>query len=256
MRNENTFSLLWSIQTHEPYLPPKEYNKFIDSNYVGRLAGERDMVRRVTSEADKINLIDLYDGEIYYNDVCIGEIIQYLKGNNLYEDTLFIILGDHGESLGEHGIFSHGHLPYEQVARVPLIIKFPKNEYAGLSINQLVSLIDLFPTITEYLKILIPEEVSDYMKGKSVIQLIRDDQDQNHQYIFAETRYSDAKPTFQAVISKEYKYIKVVPTKVKASTIKTTIKRLINERIWISILKNPLYMIICMVVQNHANCST
>ena len=242
-KNGNTFSLIWSIQTHEPYQPPKEFNIFIDNNYDGRLAGHRDMIRRVSSEEDKINLIDLYDGEIYYNDSCIGEIIQYLKVNNLYEDTFFVILGDHGESLGEHGIYSHGHLPYEQVARVPLIIKFPNKEYAGQSVDQLVSLMDLFPSITDYLNIQLLEEVSDYIQGKSVIQLIRDDLYQNHQYLFSETRYSDAKPTFQAVISNDYKFMKVIPTRVRASIIKTTIKRLINERIWISILRNPLYMI-------------
>lgn len=242
-KHKNTFSLLWSIQTHEPYQPPQEFNKFITPNYDGRFAGHRDMIRRVRSNEDRQNLIDLYDGEIYYNDACIGEVIRYLKENNIYEDTLFVILGDHGEALGEHGIYSHGHLPYEQVARVPLIIKFPKNEYAGKSINQLVSLMDLFPSITEYLNINLSEEISEYIKGKSIIRLIREEHYQNHQYLFAETRYSDAKPTFQAVISNDYKYIKVIPTRVQASIIKTTVKRLVNERIWISILRNPLYML-------------
>jgi arylsulfatase A-like enzyme len=242
-KQKNTFSLLWSIQTHEPYQPPQEYNRFIDPNYDGRFAGHRDMIRRVRTEEDRRNLIDLYDGEILYNDACIGTIVRYLKENNLYEDTLFVILADHGESLGEHGIYSHGHLPYEQVARVPLIIKFPKNEYAGKSINRLTSLMDLFPSIIEYLNIHLSEEISEYIRGKSIFQLIRDDYYQNHQYLYTETRYSDAKPTFQAVISDNYKYIKVIPTKVQASVIKTTIKRLINEKIWISILRNPLYMI-------------
>jgi arylsulfatase A-like enzyme len=241
-REKNTFSLLWSIQTHEPYLPPREYNKFIDPNYDGKFAGHRDMIRRVKSKEDTKNLIDLYDGEIYYNDACIGELINYLKENNLYEDSLLVITGDHGESLGEHGIYSHGHLPYEQVARVPLIIKFPKNEYAGKSINQLVSLMDLFPSITDYLNIHLSEDIHEFIKGKSIIQLIREDHYLNHQYLFAETRYSDAKPIFQAVISNEYKYIKVIPTRVQASIIKMTLKRLINEGIWLSILRNPLYM--------------
>ncbi len=51
------------------------------------------------------------------------------------------------------------------------------------------------------------------------------------------------KPTFQSVISEDYKYLKVVPTKLRSSALKTTLSRLIQEGIWLSILRNPLYML-------------
>jgi len=241
-KDENTFSLLWSIQTHEPYDPPKEFNTFVEPNYDRRFAGHRDMIRRVKSDEDRKYLIDLYDGEIYYNDYCIGEIIQYLIENQLYENSLLIFLGDHGESLGEHGIFSHGHMPYEQIIRVPLIVKFPHQEYGGLVIDQLVSLMDIFPSISDYMNIPFTDESIDSMKGKSFLRNIREEYP-SHQYLYAETRYSDMKPTFQSVISKDFKYLKVVPTKLRSSALKTTLSRLIQEGIWLSILRNPLYML-------------
>jgi hypothetical protein len=101
---------------------------------------------------------------------------------------------------------------------------------------------DIYPSISDYLGVPVEDKSFEFLMGKSFLDILREEQDQNHQYLFAETNYSDMKPTFQAVISIDYKFIKVLPAKPRPSTLKTTISRLIKEGIWLSILRNPFYM--------------
>ena len=101
---------------------------------------------------------------------------------------------------------------------------------------------DIFPSISDYIDLPFADESIDFMKGRSFLRIIREEYP-SHQYLYTETRYSDMKPTFQSVISKDYKYLKVVPTKLRSSALKTTLSRLIHEGIWLSILRNPRYML-------------
>lgn len=85
-------------------------------------------------------------GSVTWVDGRVGEMIARLKKNGLWERTLFVFTSDHGESLGEHGLwFLHGGL-FEPTARVPLIIRVPGGP-AGKKVPELVSLVDVMPTI-------------------------------------------------------------------------------------------------------------
>src|SRR5215470_2940254 len=66
-----------------------------------------------------------YDGEIAFADAQVGRLIRFLKSRGLYRNTLIILSGDHGESLGEHGEKTHGFFIYNATLRVPLIIHLP-----------------------------------------------------------------------------------------------------------------------------------
>jgi len=68
---------------------------------------------------------DLYAGEIAYVDHCLAQVIYKLKSLDLYDSTLIIIVGDHGEGLGEHGEAEHGYFIYEGMMKVPFIIRSP-----------------------------------------------------------------------------------------------------------------------------------
>jgi len=87
---------------------------------------------------------------------------------NLYEDSLIIITSDHGESF-EHGYyFDHGDRLYEGLIRVPLMIKFPKLKWKGKLINEQVEIIDIAPTIMDYLSLKPLQNID----GKSLMALI------------------------------------------------------------------------------------
>jgi len=101
---------------------------------------------------------DLYAGEIAYTDHCIGGVIEQLKSLDLYDNTLIIIMGDHGESLGEHGETEHGYFIYQSTTWVPLIIR-PPHLKSTKEITEVVSLVDIVPTILSYLDIEIPDHI-------------------------------------------------------------------------------------------------
>src|SRR5256714_5864534 len=73
----------------------------------------------------------LYDGEIAFADAQLGRLLAFLKQNQLYQNSLIALMGDHGEGLGEHGEQTHGFFIYNSTMRVPLIFKLPSAEHSA-----------------------------------------------------------------------------------------------------------------------------
>jgi arylsulfatase A-like enzyme len=97
---------------------------------------------------------ELYDATVRYSDSLLGSVVETLKERGEWEDTLFILLSDHGEEFGEHGGWGHDQSVYEELLRVPLIIRFPRDEFAGTRIREPVTHLDILPTVLDYLKLL------------------------------------------------------------------------------------------------------
>lgn len=133
--------------------------------------------------------ISFYDGEIRYVDNQIGILIDYLKKNGLYNDSIIIIIADHGEAFGEHNLYlEHAHTLYDELLRVPLIIKFPGQTFGGSIISKQVRLVDVMPTILEYLDLAIPE----YIDGESLIPLINAKGRYGGEFAFSKTDIMNA----------------------------------------------------------------
>ncbi|MFC1782357.1 tetratricopeptide repeat protein, partial [Planctomycetota bacterium] len=121
---------------------------------------------------------DLYAGEIAYTDQCVGQVIEQLKKLDLFDSTLIIIVGDHGESRGEHGESTHGYYIYQSTIHIPFIIRAPGIAQPRV-IKKTVSLVDVIPTVLSYLDIPIPEPVqgqdlSGYLQGENPLPDGRD----------------------------------------------------------------------------------
>ncbi len=101
---------------------------------------------------------NLYAGEIAYTDYCIGLVIDKLKELGLYDSTLIIITGDHGEMLGEHGEPDHGYFIYEGAIKVPLIFKLPW-QAEGRKVDDVADITDIVPTICAMVGADVPSEV-------------------------------------------------------------------------------------------------
>ena len=101
---------------------------------------------------------NLYAGEIAYTDYCIAQVIQKLKDLGLFDSTLLIITGDHGEMLGEHREQEHGYFIYQSAIKVPLIFKLPQQRKSK-NIKNTTSLIDIVPTVCSLLDIQPPSQV-------------------------------------------------------------------------------------------------
>src|SRR5438094_4651570 len=109
-----------------------------------------------------------YDGEIAFADAQVGRLIRFLKSKGLYRNTLIVLSGDHGESLGEHGEKTHGFFIYNATLHVPFMIHLP-GAVSPRVVPDLVSLADLMPTVLQTLKLEIPSEV----QGRSLLPLMK-----------------------------------------------------------------------------------
>jgi arylsulfatase A-like enzyme/cytochrome c-type biogenesis protein CcmH/NrfG len=99
-----------------------------------------------------------YDGEIAFADSQVARVIAFLKAKNLYKNTIIVLSGDHGESLGEHGEQTHGFFIYNATLHVPLLIHLP-GEGAGKSVAKLVNLADILPTLLATMKVAQPSQI-------------------------------------------------------------------------------------------------
>lgn len=92
-----------------------------------------------------------YDAEIAFIDRQVARLLDFLEGRKLKERTIVLVVGDHGEGLGEHLERKHGQMLYNSTMHVPLIAALPGTFSAGKHVETPVSLVDLFPTILDCL---------------------------------------------------------------------------------------------------------
>ena len=109
----------------------------------------------------------LYDGEIAFADVQVGRLIDFLKKKGLLQNTLIVLTGDHGESLGEHGELTHGFFIYNATLHVPVIIHLP-GQAAAKTVSDDINLVDLMPTVLSVLKLEVPSTV----QGRNLLPII------------------------------------------------------------------------------------
>ncbi len=129
---------------HNPYTPPEPYR----SRFPATLQGA-------------------YDGEVAATDAQIGRLLQSLDDRGRLDDTIVVVVGDHGESLGEHGEQQHGFFVYESVVRIPLILAGP--QVPVRVVPEQVRIVDVMPTILELAGLAAPPAV----QGVSLLPLAR-----------------------------------------------------------------------------------
>ncbi len=103
----------------------------------------------------------LYDGEIAYADYALGHLLQYLKRTHRYQNALIIVVGDHGEGLGEHGEQTHGIFLYDATTHVPLIFKLPMAAQQSVVVKAQVQTTNILPTVLDVLHIAAPALLAD-----------------------------------------------------------------------------------------------
>jgi arylsulfatase A-like enzyme/cytochrome c-type biogenesis protein CcmH/NrfG len=126
----------------------------------------------------------LYDGEIAYADSALAHFLATLKKSGAYQNAIVIVVGDHGEGLGEHGEETHGLFLYDSTLHVPLIVKTPANAHHGAVIDQLVRTTDILPTVLSLTNTPAPAELN----GESLVPYF-DNSNQPARSLFGETDY-------------------------------------------------------------------
>lgn len=126
-----------------------------------------------------------YYGEIAFVDENIGLIVKELRAAGLADNTLVVLTGDHGESLGEHGEYTHCIFIYDATVRVPLIMSWPDGLPSGRSVGDVVSLADVLPTVLDLAGI----ETDSPHDGSSLSGLIRGDHAEER-VVYSESMFS------------------------------------------------------------------
>lgn len=148
------FLYLHSVDPHVPYESHVGLPDFREP-YDGLQDGSLDPLREAKqnksfSESDKRQLIDLYDGEVAYSDHQLGRLIDALRQRELLQDTLLVVISDHGEELFDHKTQGHGHRNlHAELTHVPWVMSWPAGLPAGLRVRPVVRGVDLAPTLVE-----------------------------------------------------------------------------------------------------------
>jgi arylsulfatase A-like enzyme/Flp pilus assembly protein TadD len=166
---------------HNPYQPPEPFaGKYADN---------------------------LYAGEIAYMDSCIDRLLGELGRKSENKTILTIIVGDHGEDLGDHGEMSHGAFLYESTMRVPLIMSYPKKLSGGQTFEEIVSVVDILPTVLDLLDI---DSKGLDLHGESLFEITTKEVTHNRP-IYIETMFpfeSMGWSPLEGVVLRDWKYIR------------------------------------------------
>jgi len=150
------------METHQPYIGwvPREFTGAYCSDRGGRSTGaifqdDQKLIRKVftvdeseVNEAEKVRLREIYDESVRYVDYMIASMLETVRANLGLENTIVIFTADHGDEFYEHGALGHAKTVYQEVLRVPYIIKGPG--IAPGKISGRVSNVNIYETIKSF----------------------------------------------------------------------------------------------------------
>jgi arylsulfatase len=214
-REDPFFLWIHYIDNHTPYHAPEDYDRmYFPAGRDGEGTVPLDPLWPLfppdhrDSEAfhdwlDPVESADWvvgsYLGSVSWVDRHVGEVMDQLCELGMWENTLFVFTADHGESLGEHDLwFVHGGL-FEPTARIPLIIRVPGAD-GGLQHDQVVSIVDVMPTVLSWLGIASPEGT----RGQDLRPLMEGHADVTHGAALLE----HIGRQLEGVVTDRYKYIR------------------------------------------------
>jgi len=151
-RQGDFFLWVHVFDPHAPYGPPREHldGATPPPGTGWRFEGwDEEAIRAgtyVPSNAQKDWIHKLYLGEVRAVDAAVGRLTAELKRLGMYDETLLVVLSDHGEEFWEHGAYGHGHSLYDELLHVPLLVKLPRSGQRG-TVETPVSTASVMPTV-------------------------------------------------------------------------------------------------------------
>lgn len=150
------------METHLPYIPPENFVRQFAPNFF-EARESRDFMRVYNTQAlrwllpmdepfsdlETSTLSDLYDAEVAYQDHLLGKVLEILDSSYHRENSLVVLVADHGEMLGEHRFMGHGIGVHDELIRVPMAIRYP-GQKKHRRVSEPVSTMQLFHTLLDY----------------------------------------------------------------------------------------------------------
>ena len=147
-----------------------------------------------------------YDREISYVDACVGDLVERLRADGILDSSVLVVVGDHGESLGEHMERTHGVFLYDEALRVPLIFRAPGRVSARHRVEEPVGIIDIAPTLLELMGL----PALEAAEGRSLAAQLGGKRGDDERFVYAETlmpRLEFGWSELRMVQNDRYKYI-------------------------------------------------
>ncbi|NLH50999.1 MAG: sulfatase-like hydrolase/transferase [Myxococcales bacterium] len=177
----------WDV--HYDYNPPDEYTAMFDPDYRGAIDGlnisKRQDLQPGMDPRDLAHLIALYDGEIRYTDDHLAELLAFIDGSTLAADTAVVITADHGDEFLEHGSTGHTFTCYEELVRIPLLIRAPGLVVRTPVVDAPIENVDLYPTLLSLAGL---PPVKRPIQGYDLRPLIEKGEAPPRQELYCETR--------------------------------------------------------------------
>jgi len=151
-----TFLYVHTMDPHVPYSPPAPFDTMFGPRTTPGNPGV-DPRTDYKEPLDLERLIGQYDGDIAYGDQQFGRFIEELKRRGVYDDAVILFVSDHGEEFLEHGGWLHGRSVFDELVRIPMIVKFPGARGAASRVKQMVALSDVLPTVLEAVGLPVPD---------------------------------------------------------------------------------------------------
>ncbi len=156
---ERVFLFVHTIDPHDPYSPPPPYDTQFTGDYSGPYQQYADVPtlreRETLAEPDfhrhRRQAVDLYDGEIAFNDAVFGQFVERLRASGFYDRSVLVVTSDHGEEFSDHQDWGHGRTLYGEQIELPLIIRLPGGRLSGQVVDERVRQVDLMPSLLHWL---------------------------------------------------------------------------------------------------------
>jgi len=193
---------------HQPYLQPdgmtalfkgKTPPGFQRGDYEFPVSERRTL--RPYPHVPLLEWVNLYDANLRYADWAVGKLLNALEAAGALRNTLFVLTADHGEAFGEHGYFWHERGVYDEITRIPLIIKWPGDGVGPRVVNALTQSIDVLPTVFDAFGLPYPNAG---VQGRSLLPLVGGLEGKANDYAFAR---SDGDPPSYLVRSLDHALI-------------------------------------------------
>jgi arylsulfatase A-like enzyme len=167
---------LWTqyMDVHGPYLPGGDFG------YRNKFRAERLWRKAAVNAPEEVTpeeheeLWTNYREEVEYLDREIGKFLKGLEERGELEDTAVVVVGDHGDEFGEHSLYGHKNLPYDELTRVPLLIRFPDSVDIDqpTTVDTMVRTIDILPTFLDLADADLADTMAERLEGESLLPVI------------------------------------------------------------------------------------
>lgn len=182
--HEKLFCWIDSFDPHEPWDPPARFDRYGDPGYKGKrlIMPMGGLADTWSTPEEQRRIRALYAGEVEFTDHCLGRLFEALAENGYYDDSVILVMADHGHPLGDHGKFLKGaDRLYNELLKVPFMLRLPGARVVGRR-QAIVQFQDVLPTLLDLMGL---HGVESAMAGRSFRHVVEGESDVHRKVVIS-----------------------------------------------------------------------